>query len=86
VLAEEVLYCVDKAAIGFKWNRNGEASRAQFEPNRYTIKVVSYNREKRPSKSAGPPQPIQEIGGSPTRRWGASSGHCGRDRCLRPQR
>jgi hypothetical protein len=40
-LAEEVLYCVDTAVTGFKWNERGEASTAKFSPGRFTIKIVS---------------------------------------------
>jgi hypothetical protein len=41
VLAEEVLDCTDTAVVGFKWDNKGVASPIGFEPNRYTIKVVS---------------------------------------------
>jgi hypothetical protein len=41
VLADEVLYCVDTAVTGFKWNQSGQASVAQFKPTRFTIKIVS---------------------------------------------
>jgi hypothetical protein len=40
-LADEVLYCVDTAVTGFKWNQSGQASSSQFGPERFTIKIVS---------------------------------------------
>jgi hypothetical protein len=40
VLADEVLYCVDTAVVGFKWDKGGQASVANFEPSRFTIKIV----------------------------------------------
>jgi len=30
VLAEEALYCVDTAAVGFMWDRKGEAKPTEF--------------------------------------------------------
>jgi hypothetical protein len=41
VLAEEVLYCVDTKSAGLVWNNKGEASVSAFDPDRWTIKVVS---------------------------------------------
>jgi hypothetical protein len=39
---EEVLYCTDTAAIGFVWKQGAEKP-TQFEPKRYTIKLVADN-------------------------------------------
>jgi hypothetical protein len=41
--AEEVLYCADTAAAGFKWSQRGEASLTTFQPRRFTIKVFPGN-------------------------------------------
>jgi hypothetical protein len=41
VLAEEALYCVDTAAVGFVWDRKGEAKPTEFSPERHNVKVVS---------------------------------------------
>ena len=38
--ADEVLYCADTAATGFVW-KGQEAQRANFKPERYTVKIVS---------------------------------------------
>jgi len=40
VLAQEVPYCVDTDAVGFRW-KEGRASSGKFAPDRYTIKLVS---------------------------------------------
>lgn len=39
--AQEVLYCVDTNATGFKWDEHGTAAPQQFPHDRYTIKVLS---------------------------------------------
>jgi hypothetical protein len=36
--AEEVLYCVDNAVTGFKWEKDG-ASPTNFAPYRFTVKI-----------------------------------------------
>ncbi len=46
VLADEVLYCTDSDATGFKWDKDGAAHShsgrpTRFTVERYTIKVVS---------------------------------------------
>jgi hypothetical protein len=41
VLAEEALYCVDTAVVGFVWDRKGEANPSEFSPERHNVKVVS---------------------------------------------
>jgi hypothetical protein len=41
VSAEEVLYCVDTDATGFKWDEHGQASPEKFPRDRYTIKILS---------------------------------------------
>jgi hypothetical protein len=43
VLAEEVLYCVDTQAIGFKCNQSGQTSSATFNLERYTPDLVIRN-------------------------------------------
>jgi hypothetical protein len=40
-LAEEVLYCVDTQAVGFTWDKRGQASVSKFVPERFTIKIVT---------------------------------------------
>jgi len=37
--ADEVLYCTDADAIGFKWDRQGDASRVDFRLDRFTVRV-----------------------------------------------
>jgi hypothetical protein len=39
-LAEEVLYCTDTGAVGFKWDK-GVASLGRVARERFTVKVVS---------------------------------------------
>jgi hypothetical protein len=40
VLAEEVLYCTDTSLTGFVW-KNGAISTTNFNPEHFTIKVLS---------------------------------------------
>jgi hypothetical protein len=68
VLAEEVLYCVDTAVAGFKWDKSGQASVAEFKPGRFTIKIVSVTeRIVTPMEGdiAGRSRPIACSGPSP---------------------
>jgi hypothetical protein len=44
VLAEEAFYCVDTAAVGFVWDRKGEAKPTEFSPERHNVKVVGRTR------------------------------------------
>jgi hypothetical protein len=39
VLAEEVLDCADTANTGFKWDEKGQASKADFAPRRFIVKI-----------------------------------------------
>jgi hypothetical protein len=41
VLAEEVLYCVDNQAVGFKWDEAGTVRTGSFTVERYTVKLLS---------------------------------------------
>jgi len=56
VMAEEVLYCTDTAANGFRFNKDGNAKATQFKPSRFTVKVLSEN--KRLIQSDDWPEPI----------------------------
>jgi hypothetical protein len=40
-LADEVLYCVENDAAGFKWDNQGHAAPTSFNPARFTIKITS---------------------------------------------
>jgi len=40
-MAEEVLYCVETDAAGFKWDNQGHATHTTFLPARYIIKITS---------------------------------------------
>jgi hypothetical protein len=40
-LAEEVLYCTDTDMVGFRWDQSGQASTSKFDPERFTVKIVS---------------------------------------------
>jgi hypothetical protein len=40
-LAEEVLYCVDTQAVGFKWDKAGTVRAGSFIVERYTVKLLS---------------------------------------------
>ncbi len=40
VLAEDVLYCTDTAVVGFKWDKDGQASMTRFVDHRFTIKII----------------------------------------------
>jgi hypothetical protein len=40
-MAEEVLYCTDTDATGFRWDHAGKATSVRFNPARYTVKVIS---------------------------------------------
>jgi hypothetical protein len=37
--ADEVLYCTDADVIGFKWDRQDDASRVDFHLDRFTVRV-----------------------------------------------
>ncbi|MFZ0423965.1 MAG: hypothetical protein WAL80_13905 [Xanthobacteraceae bacterium] len=39
--AEEVVYCIDTDATGFKWDEHGQAAPQQFARDRYTIRILS---------------------------------------------
>src|SRR5262245_60085791 len=41
VLAEEVLYCVDTAVTGFKWDKQKRPSVEHFNPRRFTVRIES---------------------------------------------
>ena len=41
LLADEVLYCTDTDATGFKWDKNGAVSPRHFVEERFTVKIVS---------------------------------------------
>jgi hypothetical protein len=43
VLAQQVLYCVDTAATGFRWDKDGKVRQATFENDRFTVQVLSDN-------------------------------------------
>jgi hypothetical protein len=40
-MADEVLYCTDTHATGFRWDQAGNANSARFNEERYTMKVIS---------------------------------------------
>jgi hypothetical protein len=41
LLADEVLYCTDTDATGFKWDKNGAAAHLMFVEERFTVKIIS---------------------------------------------
>jgi hypothetical protein len=45
-LAEEVLYCTDTDANGFMWDAEGNGERTGFQPQRFTVKVISETERK----------------------------------------
>jgi hypothetical protein len=40
-MAEEVLYCVETDAAGFKWDNQGHATQRSFTLDRFTVKITS---------------------------------------------
>ena len=40
-MAQQVLYCVDTEAVGFKWDKDGKARQRPFAEDRFTVKIVS---------------------------------------------
>jgi hypothetical protein len=40
-MADEVLYCVETDATGFRWDNQGHATHAAFNPVRFTVKITS---------------------------------------------
>jgi hypothetical protein len=39
--AEEILYCSDTVANGFRWDQDEKVKRDGFKPERFTVKVIS---------------------------------------------
>jgi hypothetical protein len=57
VFAEEVLYCVDTAVVGFQWDQKGQASITKFVPSRYTVKIIRPPGDLLVQRLSRPPTP-----------------------------